>query len=614
MAVFEVWAPAASHVELVLDEGGRLPMKGGEHGYWSLDVPTAGPGTRYRYSLDGGPARPDPRSQWQPEGVDGPSAVVEHSCFEWSDGGWAGFTLDRAVLYECHVGTFSPEGTFAGAIGRLGHLVDLGVNAVEVMPVAEASGERGWGYDGAELWAPHHAYGGPEGFKRFVDACHGRGLAVLLDVVYNHLGPAGNYLPEYGPYFTDRYRTPWGTAVNMDGEGSYGVRDFIVGNALTWLEDYHVDGLRLDATHAIYDEGALHILEELSAEVARLSARLGRPLWLIAENDRNDPRVARSRPEHGYGMDATWDDDFHHALHTVLTGESSGYYADFGALGQLAKAMSDGYVYDGAFSRFRQRRHGRPADGLPASAFVVCLQNHDQVGNRALGERIAALVEPGLLAVGAALYLLSPYVPMLFQGEEWGASAPFQYFTDHRDPELGRAVSEGRRREHAMAAGGEVPDPQDEATFLRSKLDWDELDGEPNRTLLDWYRRLIALRKGEPDLGTGERLAVRTAYDEVLRWLVVRRGRFSIVANLAAVRQAVPLAEAGSVALEWVPGTTVEVVAPRVNHGTEPGSEPAAGPAQVWLAPTSVAVVAHWSKGVEGAGKVAGHRAYSSAG
>ncbi len=593
MFVFEVWAPAASQVELVLDDGERLPMKGGDHGYWSVEVPTAGPGSRYRYSLDGGPVRPDPRSQWQPEGTDGPSVLVDHAAFEWSDRAWAGFALERAVLYECHIGTFSPEGTFDGAVGRLGHLVDLGVNAVEVMPVAEASGERGWGYDGAYLWAPHHAYGGPEGFKRFVDACHAQGLAVVLDVVYNHLGPSGNYLPEYGPYFTDRYRTPWGTAVNVDGEGSYGVRDFIVGNALMWFSDYHVDGLRLDAVHAIYDEGALHILEELSAEVAKLSHQLGRPLWLIAESDRNDPRVARSRAEHGYGMDATWDDDFHHALHTVLTGESSGYYGDFGTLGQLAKAMVDGYVYDGRFSRFHQRRRGRPAEGLPASAFVVCLQNHDQVGNRALGERMPALVGPGLLAVGAALYLLSPYVPMLFQGEEWGASAPFQYFTDHRDPELGRAVSEGRRREHAMAAGGEVPDPQDEATFLGSKLDWGELEREPHRSLLDWYRRLIALRKGEPDLGTGGRLAVRTAYDEELRWLVVRRGRFSIVANLAGERQAVAVAEAGSVVLASAPGTTVEVPAYRADDGAVPGPRPEVGSARVWLSATSVAVVAH---------------------
>ncbi len=597
MARFEVWAPGKDRVELVLEGGERLAMAPSELGWWTLEVPGAGPGTRYRLSPDGGPPRPDPRSAYQPEGVDGPSELVDHASFNWSDATWEGFELGRAVLYEMHVGTFSPEGTFDGAVGRLGHLVDLGVNAVELMPVAEASGARGWGYDGADLWAPHHCYGGPDGLKRLVDACHGHGLAVVLDVVYNHLGPAGNYLAEFGPYFTDRYRTPWGTAVNMDGAGSYGVRDFVVANALMWLGDYHLDGLRLDAVHAIYDEGALHVLEELSQAVDLLAQRQGRHLWLMAESDRNDPRLVRSRAEHGYGVHAAWDDDLHHALHCVLTGEEGGYYSDFGQLGQLAKALSQGYVYDGSFSPFRQRRHGRPAVGLPGQAFVVCMQNHDQVGNRAFGERISSLVGADLAAVGAALYLLSPYVPLVFQGEEWGASTPFQYFTDHRDPDLARAVSEGRRREHAMEGAGDVPDPQDEGTFLRSRLDWSEPQREPHRWLLGWYKRLLELRRSEPALGTGRPGDVVTAHDEQGRWLSVRRGGFSIVANLAEVRQPVPLGGGGAVVVSSAPGVVVEIGASRSpgppGHQLGRGSAAAGGPPRAWLPPRSVAVVAH---------------------
>jgi maltooligosyltrehalose trehalohydrolase len=482
------------------------------------------------------------------------------------------------VIYELHVGTFSPEGTFDGAISRLAHLVDLGVNAIELLPVAEASGSRGWGYDGADLWAPHHAYGGPDGLKRLVDACHARGVAVVLDVVYNHLGPAGNYLSEFGPYFTDDYRTPWGSAVNMDGKGSYGVRDFVISNALMWLRDYHFDGLRLDAVHAIYDESALHLLEELSGAVAGLAEEVGRELWVIAESDRNDPRLCRPRESHGYGLSASWDDDFHHALHTVLTGENSGYYVDFGRVAQLAKAFTDAYVYDGEFSEFRQRRHGRPAEDLSGACFVCCLQNHDQVGNRAFGERTAALVGPDLLKVGAALVLLSPFLPMLFQGEEWGASTPFLYFTDHQDTELGAAVREGRRREHPMPAGAEVPDPQGLETFLRSKLDWSELDREPHRSLLEWHRRLIALRRSEPDLSSHDRKLVATAFDEQARWLVVNRGRFSIAANLADERQALPLDSGASVVMASKEGVGVET---------------SGGEVRAWLPPRSVAVLAH---------------------
>lgn len=570
MAKFEVWAPDHRRVELVLGDGQRrLPMNRSGRANWSIDVADTGPGTRYQYALDGGPPRPDPRSPFQPGGVDGPSELVDHDVFSWSDGGWRGFALSEAVIYELHVGTFSDEGTFDGVTAHLAHLVALGVNAVELLPVAEASGDRGWGYDGVDLWAPHHAYGGPSGLKRLVDACHRAGIAVILDVVYNHLGPAGNYLAEFGPYFTDQYRTPWGTAVNMDNPGSYGVRDFVISNALMWLRDYHMDGLRLDAVHAIYDEGATHIMEELSTAVDDLGAEVGRPLWLIAESDRNDPRLCRRREDHGYGVSAAWDDDFHHALHTVLTGENGGYYMDFGRVGQLAKVFTDAYAYDGTFSEFRQRAHGRPAPDLPGWNFVVCLQNHDQVGNRAFGERTSHLVGPDLLKVGAALLLLSPFVPMLFQGEEWGASTPFQYFTDHKDPELGRAVTEGRRKEHSVPSGDggeakEAPDPQDEQTFLRSKLDWLETGRQPHLDLLEWHRQLIALRRSQPSLGSDDRKSVSTDFDDEARWLVVHRGRFSIAANFSERQQAVPLAD-GAVVLSSVSGETPAVSAGAVN-------------------------------------------------
>jgi maltooligosyltrehalose trehalohydrolase len=556
---FQVWAPGRKAVSLLLGEDEAVvPMKEVGRGLWEADA-SAGPGTRYRYSLDGGPPRPDPRSMWQPEGIEGASAVVDHDKFSWTDSSWEGLALAGSVLYELHVGTFSPEGTFDGAIGHLGHLGHLGVDAVEVMPVAEASGTRGWGYDGAYLWAPHHCYGGPQGFKRFVDACHARGLAVVLDVVYNHLGPVGNYLAEFGPYFTDTYRTAWGSAVNFDGYGSYGVRDFVVANALMWLRDYHLDGLRLDAVHAVHDEGPLHIVEELTSAVDALAHRLGRQLWVVVEDDRNDPRAVRDRAEHGWGATACWDDDFHHALHTVLTGESHGYYADFGRVGQLAKAFRDGWAYDGQFSEFRQRRQGRPAGGLPGSAFVCFAQNHDQVGNRPLGERLAHLVGAEGAKVAAALVLTAPFVPMLFQGEEWGASSPFLYFTDHSDPELAAAVSEGRRREHGAGAGEEVPDPQELSTFLRSKLDWAELTREPHRSLLTWYRDLLALRKGSPELSCCDRGEVVVECSEELRWLALRRGKYVVAANFAREGRSVPLGcEVAGLVLASSGGTSVE--------------------------------------------------------
>ena len=542
-----VWAPLAEKVALaVVDEGGaerRVTMDGPDARGWFRAAAHIGPEETYGFSLDGGQARPDPRSPWQPHGVHGLSRPVDHAAFPWTDSGWTGRGLDGStVIYELHVGTFSPEGTFDGAIGRLDHLVEIGVDVVELLPVAQFPGRWGWGYDGVDLFAPHQAYGGPEGLKRLVDAAHTRGLAVVIDVVYNHLGPDGNYVREFGPYFTDRYNTPWGEAVNVDGSDSDEVRAFVVDNALMWLRDYHADGLRLDAVHAIVDTSAVHLLEEIAVRVAGLAAEVGRPLFLVAESDLNDPRIVRGHDQGGYGIDAQWSDDFHHALHTVVTGERAGYYADFGDLGLLAKAIRQAFVHDGEYSPFRRRRHGRPPTGVAASRFLGYLQNHDQVGNRATGERSSMLVGPGLLKVAAALVLLGPSVPMLFQGEEWGAATPFLYFTDHDDPELGRLVSEGRRREFAAFgwAPEDVPDPQAPDTFERSKLDWAEVGDGAHPDLLDWHRRLIALRRTEPALSTGTFDDLDVRYDEHQRWLALDRGGVSIVCNFAAEPRQVP--------------------------------------------------------------------------
>lgn len=542
-ARFEVWAPAARQVD-VATGGGPEPVRhplhplDGRPGWWGADVHAAGHGTDYGFVLDDGDeVLPDPRSPWQPHGVHGPSRVYEHDRFPWTDHRWHGRPLPGSVLYELHVGTFTPEGTFDAAAGRLGHLASLGIDAVELLPVASFPGDHGWGYDGVHLWAPHEPYGGPDGLKRFVDAAHAHGIAVVLDVVYNHLGPDGNRLGSYGPYCTSAHATPWGDAVNFDQEGSDEVRAFVVGNALMWLRDHHLDGLRLDAVHAITDHGAVHILEELAEAVARLSAHLGRELFLIAESGLNDPRLVTSREAGGYGLDAQWSDDFHHALHATLTGERQGYYCDFGSLATLKKALTRVFVHDGTMSAYRGRYHGRPVDVqvMPGHRFLGFLQNHDQVGNRAAGDRIGAALGPERLKIGAALLLLAPFTPMLFMGEEWGASTPWCYFTDHRDPELARAVGEGRRREFARSGWtGEVPDPQAVETFRRSVLDWGEPDKPRHRELLEWHRSLIGLRRARPELNDPRltRTHVETGGDEAAGWLVMWRGRVRVAANL----------------------------------------------------------------------------------
>jgi maltooligosyltrehalose trehalohydrolase len=538
-----VWAPDAERVEVVV-AGRRCEMERTDGGWWSASPPEARPGADYAFVVDGGDPVPDPRSPWQPAGVHGASRIVDHSTFAWTDGSWQAPPLASAIVYELHVGTFTAGGTFDSAIEKLDPLVDLGVTHVELMPVQEFDGTRGWGYDGVDLYAPHHAYGGPDGLKRLVDACHARGLAVLLDVVYNHLGPAGNYLAKFGPYFTDRYATPWGPAVHLDGPGSDEVRRFLCDNARAWLEHYHFDGLRVDAVHALHDGSAVHFLEQLAEEVERLQTSLGRRLVLVAESDLNDPRIVRSREAGGYGFDAQWSDDFHHALHSCLTGERSGYYEDFGALADVAKALRDVFVYDGRRSKHRRRRHGRPVGDLPRRRFLGYLQNHDQIGNRARGERSAHLLSAGRLKIAAALVLTSPFVPMLFQGEEWGASSPFPYFCDFDDPELARAVREGRRSEFAAFGWdpAEIPDPLAADTFERAKLAWEERERTPHAELLDWHRRLIRLRRERPDLGDDRPSSTTVRFDEDACWLTWTRGSLTIACNLAIEAQEVPIA------------------------------------------------------------------------
>ncbi|MGW0736015.1 malto-oligosyltrehalose trehalohydrolase [Streptomyces sp. NPDC002851] len=544
---FEVWAPHAhAHVSLQLEGTSTALVPDPDRPGWWTGEAEAADGARYGFVLDDGPVRPDPRSPRQPDGPDGLSAVVDHDRYAWR-APWPGRGLAGAVLYELHIGTYTREGTFAAAAERLGHLAALGVTHVELMPVCPFPGRHGWGYEGVAPWAVHEPFGGPEELKRFVDTAHGLGLGVVLDVVHNHLGPSGNHLPTYGPYFTETHTTPWGAAVNLDAAESDEVRAYFIGSALSWLRDYQIDGLRLDAVHALRDTRACHFLEELSSAVAELADELGRPLFLIAESDLGDPRLITPREEGGLGIDAQWNDDFHHALHTALTGESHGYYADFARapLAALAKTLTGGFFHDGTYSSFRGRHHGRPLDRTrtPAYRLLGYAQTHDQVGNRALGDRLSATLAPGLLACAAALALTSPFTPMLFMGEEWGARTPWQFFTDHTDPELADAVRRGRRREFAEHGWSEedVPDPQDPATRERSCLDWSEPEEGHHARVLAWYRKLIALRHTEPDLHDPDLASVRVAYDEDARWLVFRRGDLRIAINLAKDPARIPL-------------------------------------------------------------------------
>jgi maltooligosyltrehalose trehalohydrolase len=522
---FLVWAPLAAKVEVHLfgPEQRFAAMEQGADGYHLARVGGVAPGSLYKYRLNGGEEYPDPASRFQPEGVHGPSQVVADH-FDWKDDAWTGLPLEKLIFYEIHAGAYTPEATFESLIPRLNYLKDLGITALEIMPVAQFPGNRNWGYDGAYPFAVQNSYGGPVRLKRLVDAAHQRGLAVVLDVVYNHLGPEGNYLGQFGYYFTNRYQTPWGQAVNFDGPHSREVRRYVIENALYWLRDFHMDALRLDAVHGIFDNSGKHILQEMAEAAHAEAGRLKRRLYLIAESDLNDSRLVRPPAEHGYGLDAVWSDDFHHALHTLLTGERAGYYEDFGRIEHLAKAYSEGFVYSGQFSSYRGRVHGNSSKDLPGSRFVVCSQNHDQTGNRMLGERLSQLIPFEGLKVAAAAVVLSPFLPLLFMGEEYGETAPFFYFVSHGDPGLIEAVRRGRREEFAAFSWrGEVPDPQSVETFARSRLDPSLREEGEHRMLLEFYRELIRLRNTRPALANLSMDTTEIYAFEEQRTLCVRR-------------------------------------------------------------------------------------------
>ena len=533
---FEVWAPLPKKVAVRVS-GKTLPMLGpDDQGWWRQDVEEAATGTDYCFLIDDDEkGYPDPRSLWQPQGVHGASRIYEQHAFAWSDEKFQPRPLPSAVIYELHVGTFTHDGTLDAAISGLDYLVSLGVTHVELMPVAAFAGHHGWGYDGVAFYAVHEPYGGSDALKRFVDAAHAKELAVLLDVVYNHFGPVGNYTEKFGPYLNDAHRTPWGGAVNLEDEWSHQVRRFFCDNALMWLRDYHIDGLRLDAVHAFVDRSAVHFMEQLSAEVEALSAALGRELVVIAESDLNDPRVVTPRESGGLGMDAQWSDDFHHALFAVLCdGNADGYYADFGAMSQLAKALGQNFVYDGIYSRYRNRVHGKAAAHVPQHRFLGYIQNHDQVGNRAVGDRLREAAGFDRAKVAAAVVLLSPFIPMIFQGEEWAASSPFQYFADHDDPEMARLVSEGRKKEFAAFGWAPelIPSPEDRETFERSKLNWNEMGTGEHAEMLEWYRELIRLRRETPALNAAEPGQTRVTYDERGKSFSMTRGPMMLCCNL----------------------------------------------------------------------------------
>ena len=551
---FAVWAPKARRLSVRVYTGsaaGEHPLVRDDRDLFSATIPGVRAGDDYAYRIDGGAERPDPVSRWQPHGVHGASRVVDPNAFAWTDGAWKGIEMADFVFYEIHVGTFTPQGTFDAIIPRLASLRELGVTAIELMPVAQFPGERNWGYDGVQLYAPQQSYGGPDALKRLVNAAHAEGLAVVQDVVYNHVGPEGNYLAEYGPYFTDVYRTPWGLAMNYDGAYSDEVRRFIIENACYWVRELHMDALRLDAVHGIFDFRAVHLTEALTERVHALADVLDRNVEVIAESDLNDPRLLRPVALGGYGMDAQWSDDFHHAVHVALTGERVGYYEGFAELGgitAIADALEHRFVFRGQYASHRHRQHGAPADDVPAEHFVVFIQNHDQVGNRAAGERLGALVSFEALQLAAALLLLSPYVPLLFMGEEYNEPAPFQYFVSHSDRDLVAAVRKGRHEEfESFGWASEVPDPQAEETFARSRIHYELGREGEHAKLREMYRALLKIRREEPALRPGAaRVTVRR--DPTARWIAMRLdapGARSLLAlfNLATEERRIPLAE-----------------------------------------------------------------------
>ena len=524
---FAVWAPRATSPRVRICNGearGDHPMTpcADRRGVFAVTVAGAGAGADYAFVLeDGGRGLPDPASRCQPHGVHGPSRVVDPA-FRWTDDHWRGVPMNQLAIYELHVGTFSPEGNFAAIVPRIPHLARLGITAVELMPVAQFPGQRNWGYDGVGLYAPHNAYGGPAELKKLVNAMHAHGIAVILDVVYNHVGPEGNYLDAFGPYFTEKYKTPWGRALNYDDADCDEVRRFMIDNALYWVSEYHIDGLRLDAVHGIFDFSARHLCQDIAAAVHDRATELGKSLVVIAESDLNDHRLVRPIDEHGFGLDGQWSDDFHHAVHAALTGERRGYYADFGPVSMIADALREPFVYDGRYSVHRRRRHGTPSTGVSRERFVVCIQNHDQVGNRVQGDRVATLLPSAQQRLAAALLLLSPYVPLLFMGEEYGETNPFQYFVDHSDEQLIGAIRDGRRKEFASFDwSADVPDPFDAETFCRSKVNLSKADREPNARLLALYRHLLTVRREDPLMRPGN-ARISVAYGEP-GWITLLR-------------------------------------------------------------------------------------------
>lgn len=495
---FILWSPLKEKVtvHLVLPEEKLLPMTKQEQGYWYLKADNIKPGTLYYYRLEDASDKPDPASHFQPQGVHQASEVIDHSNINWQDSQWVGIPLDEMIIYELHVGTFTDEGTFKAIIPRLSSLAELGVNVLEIMPVAQFPGDRNWGYDGVYPYAVQNSYGRPEDLKQLVDAAHQQGIAVILDVVYNHFGPEGNYIAHHGPYFTETYQTPWGSAINFDDAYSDGVRNYFIENALYWLENYHLDGLRLDAIHAIYDLGAKHILQDIAEKVEELSQKLGRKFYLIAESDLNDVRVIRPKELGGYGVDAQWSDDFHHSLHTVLTEELRGYYQDFGTCEQLAKAYQNAFVYDWQYSPFRKRYHGNVASDRQGNQFVVCSQNHDQIGNQMLGERLSDLVDFESIKLATGALLLAPYIPLLFMGQEYGEESPFLYFVSHSDPDLVAAIREGRKKEFTdFHLEGEYIDPQSVEAFNLSKINWAKRIEGKHKVLWQLHQKLITMRR-----------------------------------------------------------------------------------------------------------------------
>ncbi|MCU1572271.1 MAG: malto-oligosyltrehalose trehalohydrolase [Micrococcaceae bacterium] len=556
---FDVWAPEAQSVTLLAggDKFPLAPLDAGEHsgqeGWWGLTEASAAPEAAeidYGYLLDDEDhPLPDPRSRRQPAGVHELSRTFDPTAYRWSDGQWKGRQLAGGSIYELHLGTFTPEGTLDAAIGKLDYLVQLGVDFLELLPVNAFNGTHNWGYDGVLWYAVQEQYGGPEAYQRFVDAAHQRGLGVIQDVVYNHLGPSGNYLSRFGPYLNSGSGNTWGDSLNLDGENSDPVRDYILENALGWMRNFHVDGLRLDAVHALSDTRAVHLLEEMAQRTDALSAQLGKPLFLIAESDLNDPRLLYPRAANGYGLTGQWSDDFHHAVHVNVTGENEGYYADFDSIAALAKVLTKGFYHDGSLSTFRGRHHGRPIDVRSVATWqlVVCIQNHDQIGNRATGDRLSAKLGYNQLALAAVLNLAGPFTPMLFMGEEFAASTPWQFFTSHPEPELGKATAEGRIAEFAKMGWDPavVPDPQDPKTFTRSKLNWAEASEGEHARLLETYRDLLALRRATPELNSTSFLDVDVEFSESDRWLVLHRttaeGRVSIACNFSDTDQTLPV-------------------------------------------------------------------------